>query len=136
MRLRGLYAPGSADREALDGALRRLDAGEDPRTAPRRRRPPGDPMNPEPPTPAAVSCAAWPIRGAGVVRAARPAGHAAALHVGPACLMSQRVECRLCAEACDTRAVRAMPALGGVMRLRLDLSACTGYGDCLAPAVR
>lgn len=35
MRLRGLYAPGSADREALDGALRRLDAGEDPRTAPR-----------------------------------------------------------------------------------------------------
>lgn len=54
------------------------------------------------------------------------------LHIGPACLMSQRIECRLCAEACDTRAVRAVPALGGIMQLRLDLSACTGCGDCLA----
>ncbi|MFM2347684.1 MAG: hypothetical protein RL654_2437 [Pseudomonadota bacterium] len=34
-RLSVQYAPGSADRQALDEALRRLDAGEDPRTAPR-----------------------------------------------------------------------------------------------------
>ncbi len=68
-------------------------------------------------------------------RRPEPAGRPAALlqlHIGPACLMHQRIECRLCAEACDTRAVRVVPALGGIMQLRLDLSVCTGCGDCLA----
>ena len=37
-RLSAQYAPGSADRQALDEALRRLDAGEDPRAAPRDAR--------------------------------------------------------------------------------------------------
>ncbi|NRT54986.1 4Fe-4S dicluster domain-containing protein [Sphaerotilus uruguayifluvii] len=55
------------------------------------------------------------------------------LHIGAACLMRHRVECRLCAEACDTRAVRVVPAVGGVAQLRLDPSACTGCGDCVAP---
>ena len=31
-QLRGLYPDGSADRQALDQALARLDAGDDPRT--------------------------------------------------------------------------------------------------------
>ena len=68
-------------------------------------------------------------------RRPEPSGPPAAplqLHIGSTCLMHQRIECRLCAEACDTRAVRVVPALGGIMQLRLDLSACTGCGDCLA----
>ncbi|MFM2346724.1 MAG: hypothetical protein RL654_1477 [Pseudomonadota bacterium] len=53
------------------------------------------------------------------------------LRIGEACLMRRRIECRLCAEACDARAVRVVPALGGSSQLRLDLSACTGCGACV-----
>jgi ferredoxin-type protein NapF len=53
--------------------------------------------------------------------------------VAPHCLVPQRVECRLCAEACDTGALRYTPAPGGAGRLRVDAERCTGCGDCLAP---
>jgi ferredoxin-type protein NapF len=49
------------------------------------------------------------------------------------CLALRQVECRTCAEACDTRALRFVPALGGIARLNIDLAACTGCGDCVAP---
>ncbi len=53
--------------------------------------------------------------------------------VAPHCLVPQRVECRLCAEACDAGALRYTPAPGGAGRLRVDTERCTGCGDCLAP---
>ena len=52
------------------------------------------------------------------------------IHISPACLMRQRVECRSCAEACDTRALRCVPAVGGA-QLRIEATACTGCADCV-----
>lgn len=49
------------------------------------------------------------------------------------CLAERGVECRVCAEACDARALRFRPQLGGVWRLQVDRSACTGCGACVAP---
>lgn len=53
--------------------------------------------------------------------------------VGEACLARHGVECRICAEACDTRALRFVPALGGIAQLRIDPDLCNGCGDCVAP---
>lgn len=52
--------------------------------------------------------------------------------IGTGCLAQHRVECRLCADACDARALRFVPALGGVAQLRIDTGACTGCGECLS----
>ena len=49
------------------------------------------------------------------------------------CLAQQRIECRLCADACDARALRFMPAPGGIAQLRIDAERCTGCGECVAP---
>jgi len=70
---------------------------------------------------------------AGRTAPAGPANTPMRLQIGERCLVRHRIECRLCAEACDTRAVRVVPAVGGVAQLRLDPSACTGCGDCVAP---
>lgn len=51
--------------------------------------------------------------------------------VGPACLAEQRVECRLCGEACDAGAIRFPPRMGGVAAPVVDAARCTGCGDCL-----
>lgn len=53
--------------------------------------------------------------------------------IGPACLASQRVECRVCGEVCDHRAIRFAPTLGGVATPALNLDQCTGCGACVAP---
>jgi len=55
------------------------------------------------------------------------------IQVAPTCLAQHRVECRVCAESCDTGALRCRPALGGISQLVLDPAACTGCGECLAP---
>ncbi|BDI07724.1 ferredoxin-type protein NapF [Sphaerotilus microaerophilus] len=52
--------------------------------------------------------------------------------IGTGCLAQHRVECRLCADACDARALRFVPALGGVAQLRIDTEACTGCGECVS----
>jgi ferredoxin-type protein NapF len=53
--------------------------------------------------------------------------------IGAACLALQRIECRVCGERCDARAIRFRPTLGGVAQPVLDAAACTGCGDCVAP---
>jgi len=62
-----------------------------------------------------------------------PGQGAARVHVATHCLAQRQVECRTCAEACDTRALRFVPALGGIAQLHIDTGLCTGCGDCLAP---
>ena len=54
-------------------------------------------------------------------------------HLGDACLARQKVECRVCGEACDAGAIRFRPALGGVSQPELDSVLCTGCGACVAP---
>lgn len=53
--------------------------------------------------------------------------------IGGDCLAYQGVECRVCGEACDARALRFQPALGRPAQPEIDLARCTGCGACLAP---
>ncbi len=53
--------------------------------------------------------------------------------IGPACLPQQGIECRICGEHCDARAIRFPPRLGGAALPQLDPAACTGCGACVAP---
>ncbi|MFV0679589.1 ferredoxin-type protein NapF [Ottowia sp.] len=54
------------------------------------------------------------------------------VHIESTCLAQQHIECRICADACDTRAIRFQPALSGISQMRLDLDACTACGECVA----
>jgi ferredoxin-type protein NapF len=51
--------------------------------------------------------------------------------IAPHCLALNKVECRVCADACDARAIRFRPAPGGISQMQLDLAACTACGDCV-----
>ncbi|MCL1961258.1 MAG: ferredoxin-type protein NapF [Desulfovibrionaceae bacterium] len=66
---------------------------------------------------AAPHVAAWPLWQA---------------QVAPHCLALNKVECRICADACDARAIRFKPAPGGISRMQLDPAACTACGDCVS----
>lgn len=57
-------------------------------------------------------------------------GHVA--HVAGSCLAVQGVECRVCGEACDARAIGFRPQLGGVARPQIDDALCNGCGACVA----
>lgn len=54
------------------------------------------------------------------------------VQAGRACLAEQGVECRICGDACDARALRFVPRLGGVARCSVDTAACTGCGVCVS----
>lgn len=47
------------------------------------------------------------------------------------CLAQRGVECRVCGDACGVRALRFVPARGGIAQLQIDTAACTGCGECL-----
>ncbi len=49
------------------------------------------------------------------------------------CLAYRGVECRACADPCDSRALRLRPRVGSVALPSVDLSACNGCGACVAP---
>lgn len=53
--------------------------------------------------------------------------------VGPACLPARGVECRVCGDFCDVRAIRFPPRLGGCSEPQIDSALCTGCGACQAP---
>jgi ferredoxin-type protein NapF len=52
--------------------------------------------------------------------------------VADACLNRRGVECRVCGEACETRALRFRPAPGGIAALVIEPESCTGCGDCVS----
>ncbi|WOP15094.1 ferredoxin-type protein NapF [Ottowia sp. SB7-C50] len=54
------------------------------------------------------------------------------VRIAPHCLALQKVECRICADACAPRAIRFRPAPGGISQMQLDLAACTACGECVA----
>jgi ferredoxin-type protein NapF len=49
------------------------------------------------------------------------------------CLALHGVECRICGEACDERAIHFQLAIGKVAQPQLITEQCTGCGACLAP---
>lgn len=49
------------------------------------------------------------------------------------CVTLRGIECRICGECCDARAIRFVPQPGAVARPALDPSTCTGCGECVAP---
>lgn len=53
--------------------------------------------------------------------------------IGEDCLPHQGVECRVCGDYCDARAIRFTPRLGGSPLPEIDLEKCTGCGACVAP---
>lgn len=66
-------------------------------------------------------------------RAAVPEAFAWRVQVADTCLNRRGVECRVCGDACDARALRFVPTRGGIAQLQLHTESCTGCGDCLAP---
>lgn len=53
--------------------------------------------------------------------------------IGDRCLLPRGVECRVCGDHCEPRAIRFRPAVGGKVQLILDGEACTGCGGCVRP---
>ncbi|MBF0674504.1 ferredoxin-type protein NapF [Pseudomonas sp.] len=53
--------------------------------------------------------------------------------IGTDCLPQRGVECRICAESCETGAIRFRPRLGGIAQPELDIDLCNGCGECIAP---
>lgn len=52
--------------------------------------------------------------------------------VGKSCLPHHGVECRVCGDFCDVRAIRFAPRLGGNPLPEIDPERCTGCGACVA----
>jgi ferredoxin-type protein NapF len=53
--------------------------------------------------------------------------------VGDACLPRHGVECRVCGDFCDVRAIHFAPRLGSTPLPAIDTDTCTGCGACVAP---
>ena len=53
--------------------------------------------------------------------------------IGEGCIAHKGVECRICGEFCETRAIRFRLAGGGAALPEIDGDACTGCGACVAP---
>ncbi|HXE38326.1 MAG TPA: ferredoxin-type protein NapF [Azonexus sp.] len=53
--------------------------------------------------------------------------------ISDACLARRGVECRICGDFCDVRAIRFLPRLGGSPLPEIDGELCTGCGACVAP---
>jgi ferredoxin-type protein NapF len=52
--------------------------------------------------------------------------------IGDACLAVRGIFCNVCRDQCAADAIRFAPVRGGAPQPRLDVSLCTGCGDCLA----
>lgn len=53
--------------------------------------------------------------------------------IGDACLPARGVECRICGDFCDVRAIVFTPRAGGCALPKVDSETCTGCGACLPP---
>lgn len=53
--------------------------------------------------------------------------------ISPACVAFKKVECRICAEACDAKAIRFQLQAGSVAVPVVDGTQCSGCGACVAP---
>ena len=49
------------------------------------------------------------------------------------CLSAQGISCQSCRDACESRAIRFRPQLGGVSLPEIDTDLCNGCGACVSP---
>ncbi|KXF80939.1 ferredoxin-type protein NapF [Enterovibrio coralii] len=56
-----------------------------------------------------------------------------AITITETCLAQNAVECRSCADACDTRAIQFRMTLGSVAQPQITTTSCTGCGACISP---
>lgn len=54
-------------------------------------------------------------------------------HISEDCLPKRGVECRICGDFCEARAIRFQPAAGGAWLPVIEPAACTACGACVAP---
>lgn len=52
---------------------------------------------------------------------------------GETCLPRQGIDCRVCGDFCDSRAIRFQPRLGGSPLPEINEALCNGCGACVAP---
>jgi ferredoxin-type protein NapF len=57
---------------------------------------------------------------------------AAVAIIGEGCFEPRGISCRACEDACDARALRARPLLGGRAEMVVDPEVCTGCGGCVS----
>lgn len=53
--------------------------------------------------------------------------------IGDGCIARRGIECRVCGEFCEARAIRFRLSSGGAALPEVDDAACTGCGACVAP---
>jgi len=53
--------------------------------------------------------------------------------INASCLAQRGVECRVCGDFCDVRAIHFAPRIGSAPLPAIDTDACTGCGACVAP---
>ena len=53
--------------------------------------------------------------------------------INASCLTQRGVECRVCGDFCDVRAILFAPRIGSAPLPSIDTDACTGCGACVAP---
>lgn len=53
-------------------------------------------------------------------------------HIGSGCLAFGKVFCQSCQDACETRAIRFRPVVGGIPTPSIEPADCTGCGACVA----
>jgi len=53
------------------------------------------------------------------------------LTINESCLAKNAIVCSVCAEQCETRAIRFKPVIGGVSQPEIDMNLCTGCGACI-----
>lgn len=64
--------------------------------------------------------------------ALQPEPDAGKAMVTGACFAARGIYCRSCAEACEPRALRIRPMLGGRAAVEIEADTCTGCGECAA----
>lgn len=68
----------------------------------------------------------------GALDAAKPFRTGLAASISARCLGAQGVECRLCGDRCEARAIRFFPVRRGIRLPLVDRDACAGCGACYA----
>jgi len=55
------------------------------------------------------------------------------LDINDSCLAKNSIVCSVCAEQCETSAIRFNPVVGGVSQPEIDMTLCIGCGACIRP---